>query len=107
MVRIVRTSTVEVNRREAERVVLDTPAVLVLDGRDLAVTCIDLSLGGARVRATETLAAGCGVILRVPGLPDMAGQVIKGGEEAGLIFAWKPDEAPTALRELLVRRAAA
>jgi methyl-accepting chemotaxis protein len=107
MVRIVRTSSAEVNRREGDRVSLNAPAVLVLNGRDVPATCMDLSHGGARVRVAETLTAGCDVVLRMPGLPDMAGQVIHGGEEIGMIFAWNPEAAPAALSEWLVQRAAA
>jgi hypothetical protein len=107
MVRIVRTSSAEANRREGERVGLDAPATLVVDGSELSATCLNLSRGGARVRVERALAAGCGVVLRLPGLPELPGHVLDGGEEVSLRFGWEPDAAPVALRERLGQREAA
>jgi methyl-accepting chemotaxis protein len=107
MVRIVRTSSAEANRRESERVGLDAPATLVVDGSELPATCLNLSLGGARVRVGRTLAAGCGVVLRLAGLPELPGHVLDGGAEVSLRFDWEPDAAPVALRERLGQREAA
>jgi methyl-accepting chemotaxis protein len=107
MVRIVRNSSAEANRREGERIVLDVPATLVANGNALPATCINLSRGGARVRVAQTLEAGGNVILRLPGLPELAGQVLDGGEEVSLRFGWEPDAVPVALCEWLGQRAAA
>ena len=51
MVRIVRTSSDAANRREDERVSINLPATLVLNGNPLPVICLDLSFGGARVQS--------------------------------------------------------
>ena len=107
MVRILRNSSSEVNRREHQRTELNMPAVLVLNGLDLPATCINLSYNGARVRVARRLEAGCDVILRLPGLPKISGQVLHDGEEVGIIFGWEKNSAPPALTMLLEQRSAA
>jgi methyl-accepting chemotaxis protein len=107
MVRIVRTSSEGVNRRVDDRIKLDTPGVVVLDGRELPATCVDLSLNGARVRVEQVLAAGCDVTLRLPGLPEMPGQILQTGNETGLRFNWKDDAPPAELIAWFARKAAA
>jgi methyl-accepting chemotaxis protein len=107
MVRIVRTSSAAADRRRDQRISLNTPAILEVHGSGLPATCLDLGPGGARVRVAQTLAAGCSVILRLPGLPEMPGQVLDGGEEVSLRFGWELDAAPVELREWVGRRAAA
>jgi methyl-accepting chemotaxis protein len=106
MVRIVRSSSEAVNRRRDERMSFNVPARLIYHGRDLPATCLDLSLGGARVRASEMLAAGSSIILRLAGLPDLPGQTVKSGEEVGVRFGWQPEAAPAALRARLQPAAA-
>jgi methyl-accepting chemotaxis protein len=107
MVRIVRTSSDAADRRRDERMPLDEPATLVLDHRRLSVTCLDLSLGGAQVRAAETLAEGCSVVLLLTGLPELAARVVRGGELASLRFEWEPEAAPAELQQRLRQSAAA
>ena len=107
MVRIVRISSAEANRRKDERVDSNTPATLVVDGSMLPATCINLSLSGARVRVDRMLDPGCSVTLRLAGLPDLPGKVLNGGEEAGLRFEWDADSAPAELHAWLGRQAAA
>ena len=107
MVRIVRTSSDAADRRQSERVPIEGPATLVLDGRGLPATCVDLSLGGARVRVDELLENGAKVVLRLPNLPDLPGELRKGGDDVRMRFAWEPDDAPVALRRLMEQSAAA
>ncbi len=97
MVRIVRTSSEAANRRRDERIGINEQAVLLIDGRSLPATCLDLSRGGARVRVAEHLQVGAAVTLRLAGLSDLPGDVVKAGEEAGLHFNWDSDGAPAAL----------
>jgi hypothetical protein len=106
MVRIVRTSSNAVNRRTDERFPLRVPAALIVDGQEIEVECLDLGLGGARVRAPRTLVAGARVTLRVAGLPNLTATVLADGPESGLHFAWEPGEAPMPLRDFLNRKAA-
>jgi hypothetical protein len=107
MVRILRNSSSEVNRREHQRIGLNMPAVLVLNGLDLPGTCVNLSHNGARVRVARRLEAGYDVILRLPGLPEMPGRVLQDGEEVGIRFGWEGDAAPPALTTWLEQRPAA
>jgi len=107
MVRIVRASSDAANRRHDPRVTVNASATLLVDGRSLPATCVDLARGGARVRTSETVAAGCSLVLRLPGLQDLPGQVLDGGREFSMRFAWEPAAAPAALRDLLNRQAAA
>ena len=107
MVRIVRTSSDAANRRTAQRLSADTPATLVLGGRAMPATCLDLSAGGARVRVADALIKGGQVILRMAGLPDLPGRVLEAGEEAGLSFEWAVEDAPPELLAHLRTLAAA
>jgi methyl-accepting chemotaxis protein len=107
MVRIVRTSSDAANRRADPRIRIDAQAILVVDGRPLPATCVDLSCGGARVRLIEALSVGTAVALRLPGLTDLPARVVTGGKEAGLNFDWEPSEAPAALTERIGQLTAA
>jgi len=107
MVRIVRTSSDAANRRHDDRIEIGLPATLVLNGNALRVTCLDIGLGGARVRCDQALAPGAGVVLRLSGLPDLAATVIAGGPETGVQFNWQPGAAPAALAEWINGRRAA
>jgi methyl-accepting chemotaxis protein len=107
VVRIVRTSSIEADRREDERVTIDVPAMLILDGREVPATCLNLSRGGARVRSQEPLTEGCSVTLRLPGLPELPAQVLQGGMEGGLRFTWEPEDAPAELCKRIDQLAAA
>jgi methyl-accepting chemotaxis protein len=104
MVRIVRTSSDAANRRGETRISIDLPAALALDGTTIPVTCLDLSAGGARVRAKQALASGTGAILRLPGLPDLNGSILQGGEEASIRFAWDAASAPPVLLDRINRK---
>ncbi|MDO9714473.1 methyl-accepting chemotaxis protein [Paracraurococcus lichenis] len=56
VIRVVRTSTRDVDRRGAERVAVDFPAQAFMDdGRILDAQVLDLSVSGARIRAAEQL----------------------------------------------------
>jgi methyl-accepting chemotaxis protein len=107
MVRIVRTSSPAADRRQDARVKIDTPATLEVNGRETQATCIDLSHGGARVGLMQPLPAGLPVVLHLAGLPALPGEVVRGGTEAGIRFAWDPDAAPPALNERLALAQAA
>jgi methyl-accepting chemotaxis protein len=107
MVRIVRTSSNEANRRSDPRIGIDAQATLLVDGRRLPVTCVDLSRGGARVRAETELAVGASVVLVLPGLPELPGRIVTSGQDTRVQFDWAPDAAPAALRERVDQLAAA
>jgi methyl-accepting chemotaxis protein len=107
MVRIVRTSSDASDRRRDPRVEFAEPATLMLDGRSLPGTCVDLSAGGARLRMAEPVAEGRTAALRLPGLADLPGKVVRGGEDLSLRFDWEPEAAPAGLVERLRHLAAA
>jgi methyl-accepting chemotaxis protein len=107
MVRIVRSSSEEVDRRADGRIPVDLVATLVVAGRRLSATCVDLSRGGARVHVEEALQAGDRVILSLPGLPDLPSQVLTDKPETGLRFDWQPEDAPGALVSWLDMKMAA
>jgi methyl-accepting chemotaxis protein len=107
MVRVVRQSSDATNRRADDRLPVNLSATLVLDGQTLPVLCLNLSRGGARVRAEQSLSAGTSGILRIDGLPDMPGQVLQGGQEVSLQFAWDADAAPPVLQAWLQQKSAA
>jgi seryl-tRNA synthetase len=97
MVRIVRTSSDAANRLREKRVRMLEPAFLLVNGRVLNVTCLDLSRGGARLDLPEDLPDRTAVQLRLPGLPDLPGHLTNGGRNVSLQFDWELDAAPAAL----------
>jgi methyl-accepting chemotaxis protein len=107
MIQIVRTSSDAANRRKDERITINTPATVVLNGNALQATCVNLSQGGARVHSDHALPPGARIVLRVAGLPDLAGAVVAGGTETGVRFDWAPENAPAALAAWAVRQQAA
>jgi methyl-accepting chemotaxis protein len=107
MVRIVRTSSDAANRREDERVSINLPATLVLNGNPLPAICLDLGFGSARVRSDQRLTAGTAVILRLGGLPDLNGTILRDGQEASIRFSWDATAAPPELVEWIRGKRAA
>jgi hypothetical protein len=59
------------------------------------------------VQATQTLAAGANITLRLAGLPDLPAQVLQDGQEVGLQFPWDPGASPPELQNWLAHKAAA
>ena len=107
MVRIVRTSSDAANRRVATRFEFNVPARIVVNGTEIPATCVDLSHGGAGLMVDKELHNGAEIALRLPGMPDLPGRVMRGGTNVGLKFDWEPEQAPAALAERLRLMAAA
>ncbi len=101
MVRIVRTSSDAANRRVAARFEFNAPAKIVVNGEARPATCVDLSHGGAGVMVEHPLQDGAEVALRLPGLPDLPGRILRSGTNVGVKFDWAPENAPSALAERL------
>jgi hypothetical protein len=55
----------------------------------------------------EPVAEGRTAALRLPGLADLPGKVVRGGEDLSLRFDWEPEAAPAGLVERLRHLAAA
>lgn len=69
VVKAVRTSSRDVNRREHERFAVDWRATLACDGETVAVEIRDVSVGGARIRASGDLSRVGRGTLRLAGYP--------------------------------------
>ena len=69
--------------------------------------CLDLSFGGARVQSDQQLVAGTAVTLRLGGLPDLNGTILRDGQEASIRFPWDSTAAPPALVEWMRGKRAA
>ena len=90
LVRVIRTSTSDVDRREAERIGLDREATITIHSRDHGVHLRELSLGGATVRGVpDGVAEGTPMTLRVSGLDALLpGSVLRrDGAEIAVRFA--------------------
>ena len=88
VVRVVRTSTRDVNRRASERLEVDLPAQLTLPGQPAsAVRVIDISLGGAMLKGSPTAVPGTRGSLRLEGmnLPVLI-RSLHGEENIGVSF---------------------
>ncbi|MGD0104846.1 MAG: PilZ domain-containing protein [Rhodopila sp.] len=107
MVRIVRTSSDAANRRDDERIPINAPATPLLNGTSIPVMCLNISRGGARANTEEKIAAGSSAALRLPGLPDLPGQLLRDGPETSLRFPREADAAAPELRAWLEQRHAA
>jgi hypothetical protein len=85
---------------------VNMPAILLMNGGQFPVTCLDLSRSGARVRSECSLAEGTSVVLKLSGLPDLAALILDDGTETGLRFTWQSEDAPRGLSDWLDRKAA-
>jgi methyl-accepting chemotaxis protein len=88
-------------RRATPRVPVSGSAELDVGGRALAVTCVDLSAGGAAFECGEALTPGTPVTLHLRGLRDLTGIMLETDDVAHMRFGWEPAAAPPGLRGLL------
>jgi methyl-accepting chemotaxis protein len=79
VVRVVRTSTHEVDRRRAMRYATEQPAKLIVDGENHEVRLVDLSDGGGRVRANLALPVGARGTLTLDGVVPLPFRVVSAG----------------------------
>jgi methyl-accepting chemotaxis protein len=109
LVRVIRTSTSDVDRRISTRVDIQRPATLKLQGRSVAVTVRDLSLGGAMIdEALPGIAVGTAVTLVVNGISaDLTGFVARKDDATALIKFELPEEATKKLEAQIAPRKAA
>jgi methyl-accepting chemotaxis protein len=107
MIRVVRTSTAEVNRRGTERVRVDLPCRLDLPGNGAAdARLTDLSLGGALI----TLSAGAGIsatpkstgLLRIGGMAEALPVVVADHQANTIRVTFQQDEASAAAIDALL-----
>jgi methyl-accepting chemotaxis protein len=107
VIRVVRTSTAEVDRRQTPRHALDLPARLsVAGGGETAVRVKDLSEGGAYVCGTPNMPVGARGTLRLDGYGVALNWVARASEGDGIHVAFALDDAGrAAVRSLLARLA--
>jgi methyl-accepting chemotaxis protein len=86
--RVVRNSTVEVDRRGSERRTVDLPCQLTIDGQTYRARVVDLSQSGAQVQGAPALQAGLRGMLAVDGVRDALPFVVSRSVNGalGLVF---------------------
>jgi methyl-accepting chemotaxis protein len=102
VIRVVRTSTTEVNRRAHPRLEKDLPCRLTAGGQTCAGQLLDLSESGARVRGGSDVRAGARGTLAIDGVDYALACVVDRSEDGVLGLEFALDEATAArLRETL------
>jgi methyl-accepting chemotaxis protein len=96
LIRAVRTSTAEVDRRAHKRYVVDLPCRLTVAGQTHAARVADLSDFGARVCGAPALQAGSVGTLDVDGVGIPLPFIVRLTEDDSLHLAFTPDEATVA-----------
>ena len=86
--RVVRNSTVEVDRRGSERRTVDLPCQLTIDGQTYRARVVDLSQSGAQVQGAPALQAGLRGLVAVDGVRDALPFVVSRSVNGalGLVF---------------------
>jgi methyl-accepting chemotaxis protein len=105
VIRVVRTSSVEVDRRRSRRVATDLAARVVIAGRDAGAGRVaDISEGGARVRGGPEMPQGTRGTLHVDGAPIPLRFTALATDGEGTHLAFEPDAAAVEwIRGLLER----
>ena len=109
LVRVIRTSTTDVDRRTSSRVDIRCPGLLTIQGRSVSVVVRDLSLGGAMIdEALPNASIDAPITLVIDGIAaEMTGFVARKSEAATLIRFELSDEAGRAVGALVSARQAA
>jgi methyl-accepting chemotaxis protein len=109
LVRVVRTSTREVERRQWERLRIDRPARLIYGGKSQAVELLNLSGGGALLRGVhDGLDVGAKLELAVDGIDlKMPGKVRELGEDRTHVMFDVPEEVSRIIDQQVRRIASA
>jgi hypothetical protein len=107
LVRTVRTSTAEVDRRLFERAATDLPCQIAVTGQPpTAGRIVDLSEGGARLATAKPLPDGATGTLRVDGIQAAIAFVVRGTDRNGARILFAADEAGRAAVRALTGRMA-
>lgn len=109
LVRVIRTSTSDVDRRESSRLTIGGPGTIVVAGRSHAVKVRDISLGGARLEDVPVAcAAQTPVELSIQGIAlSLQGVISEVKDQSALVVFGKVAEQSEALRRFLETRFAA
>jgi chromosome segregation ATPase len=111
VIRVVRTSTAEVDRRAMRRYEVDLPCRLMVGGQTHDARVIDLSDGGAHLRGAPVLQVGARVTLSIAGVGFPLMCVVESSDEGAVSVAFDLDGAATTSfrgmpERLALRRAA-
>ena len=103
LVRVIRTSTSDVDRRISSRLIIRRSATLKMHGRSKTVTIRDLSLGGTMIdEALENAPVNTPVTLAIDGIKtELAGVIARNEENATLVTFQLSEEATKVLRGLI------
>ncbi|MGJ4915656.1 cache domain-containing protein [Bradyrhizobium oligotrophicum] len=96
LVRVIRTSTADVDRRLSTRLNINRPGTLQVNGEAIPVTVRNLSLGGALLEAVPVrLTMNTSVTLAITGMvSDLPGTVTRVGDRTALVqFALNPEQS--------------
>lgn len=105
VIRVVRTSTEEVNRRKSARLALDLPCRIDLAGRsDPTARLSDLSDGGARIVTDLTAGSGTRGVLHVSGLACGLPLVVQGQDHGAVRVAFDLDASAAASLQAFMAR---
>jgi hypothetical protein len=107
VIRVVRTATPEVDRRRSPRYEVDLACRMSIAGRgDIQAHVIDVSEGGASVRAETEVASGTIGTLRMDGIAAPLPFTVHGGGNGVVRLVFRLDDAAAAaLRPVLTRLA--
>jgi methyl-accepting chemotaxis protein len=107
VIRVVRTSTTEVDRRLSARHEVDLPGRLSLPGREAcSVRCMDISSGGASIHGAPTLTIGAWGALRLDAVDVELQFTVHGSEGDVLHVTFELDKAAAARLEQILERLA-
>jgi methyl-accepting chemotaxis protein len=104
VIRVVRTSTAEVDRRLYGRLDTNLPCRLTQGGRSHEAMVINLSEGGAQLTGAPDLEVGSGGSLAIQGFDGTLPYIVKGSTAASLRVAFILDDAATTALERLLQR---
>ena len=109
LVRVIRTSTTDVDRRTSSRVDIRCPGLLTIQGRSVRVVVRDLSLGGAMIDdVLPTVPVDTAITLVIDGIStELTGFIARKSETATLVRFELSDEAGRAVGALVSTRQAA
>ena len=105
VIRAVRSSTSEVDRRQSQRYPTDLAARLTVGGVEHAGRVGDLSAGGAFLTGVAALPVGTRGTLRLDGAAAALGCEVRAADQDGVHVAFMPDAAASAVLERLLRQA--
>jgi len=109
LIRVIRTSTADVDRRRSPRLTIDRPGTLKLNGNPFPITVRNLALGGVLIDAIPVaLSLNMKVSVAIDGMtPDLPGSVTRLGDHSAVVQFMLNAEQSKLLSDMLPDRKAA